>query len=337
MGSVTNKEIVLEEASRALLADALVWDNHQCMPLRPEDTSFLPQLQRCKTAGCDVVSLNISFDAVPWENGIQLVATMRHWLKQHSDDYILVETIRDIERARSENKLAVTFDIEGGVALVDHLPMVQFYYDLGVRWMLFAYNLNNSLGGGCNDEPAGLTDFGRQVLREMERVGMVVCCSHTSHETVMDMMEMAENPVIFSHSNPAALKAHYRNVKDEAIKACANTGGVIAINGIGEFLGDNDDRTETMVRHIDYCVQLVGADHVAIGTDYCFDQQELVEFLEQNPDVFDDKMRAEGLRMVKPEQIPEIADYLLRMNYIEQDVRNILGENHLRVARAVWK
>ena len=74
-----------------------------------------------------------------------------------------------------------------------------------------------------------------------------------------------------------------------------------------------------MVRHIDYCVQLVGADHVAIGTDYCFDQQELVEFLEQNPDVFDDKMRAEGLRMVKPEQIPEIADHLLRMNYSEQD------------------
>lgn len=337
MSTVTNTEIQLSESSRQLLSDALVWDNHQCMPLRPEDESFLPMLQRSKAAGCDVVSLNIGFDATPWEQGIKLVATMRRWVMQRPDEYILVESVVDIERARRENKMGVTFDLEGGVALDDHLPMVQLYYDLGVRWMLPAYNLNNSLGGGCNDEPAGLTDFGRDVVREMERVGMVVCCSHTGHQTVMDIMEMAENPVIFSHSNPAAVKDHYRNVKDEAIKACAATGGVMAINGIGEFLGENDDRTETMVRHIDYAVQLVGAEHVAIGTDYVYDMQELMEFLNDNPEVFDEEMRSMGIRMVQPEQIPEIAEQLLQMNYSEQDVRNILGENHLRVARQVWK
>ena len=337
MGSVTDTDISISKQSHALLADTLVWDNHQCMPLRPGDETFLPQLARCRRSGIDVVSLNVGFDAMPWENTLKMAATMRHWLRRHSDDYVLVEGVDDIQRARSENKLAVTFDIEGGNALDDHLPMVELYYDLGVRWMLFSYNLNNSLGGGCNDTPTGLTELGRQVLREMERVGMVVCCSHTGHETIMDIMEMAENPVIFSHSNPLSLKNHYRNVHDEAIEACARTGGVIAINGIGAFLGDNDDRTETMVRHIDYAVQLVGPDHVAIGTDFVFDRQELTDFLNDNPEMFDDRMREMGIRIVSPEQIPEVADHLLRMNYSERDVRNILGENHLRVAREVWK
>ncbi|MEM1112812.1 MAG: membrane dipeptidase [Pseudomonadota bacterium] len=337
MGIVTNSAIKLGKTGHSLFRDALVWDSHQCMPLRPDDVSFLPELTRCKAAGCDVVSLNIGFDLYPWEQGVKMLATFRQWLKANSASYVLIDTIDDIDRAQRENKLAVTFDIEGGLALDEHLPMVELYYDMGVRWMLFAYNKNNSLGGGCNDEPMGLSDFGRRVVREMERVGMVICCSHVSHETAMDIMEMADRPLIFSHSNPAGVTSHYRNVKDEAIKACAQTGGLIAVNGIGDFLGDQHSRTETIVRHIDYCAQLVGDEHVAIGTDYCFDQQELVDYLAQHPDVFDANMGANGVGLVTPEQIPEIAEHLLKMNYSEQAVRNILGENHRRVARAVWR
>jgi len=335
MGSVSTPEIIISDPCRKFMTDTLVWDNHQCMPLRPDDESFLPELERCKASGVDVVSLNVSFDCLPWENGIKLLATMRRWLKQRPDQYLLVERPEDILRARVEDKLAVTFDIEGGLALDEHLPMVQLYYDLGVRWMLLAYNSNNALAGGCHDKPQGLTEFGRRVVAEMERVGMVVCCSHTSYTAVMDIMEMATKPVIFSHSNPAGIKDHYRNVPDDAIRACARTGGVMCLSGIGQFMGDNDDRTETMVRHINYVADLVGVEHVGIGTDYVWDQQEVNDFLEQNPDVFGDEMRGQPINMFKPNQIPEVVEQLLQQNYSEADVRNIMGENLLRVFNAV--
>jgi len=337
MGSISLPQSTVTNRSRTLLESSVVWDNHMCMPLRAQDDSFLPQLERVKNSGIDVVSINISCDSCAADHGTQILATMRRWIKQRPEDYILVETVGDIERAHSENKLAVTFDIEGGVVLDDHLPMIQFYYDLGVRWMLFAYNLNNSLGGGCQDNNLGLTDFGREVVREMERVGMVVCCSHTSYQTTMDIMEMAEKPVIFSHSNPRALKNHYRNITDDAIQACAKTGGVIAINGIGDFLGNNDITTETFIRHIDYAAQLVGPQHVGIGTDYCFDLEEVEQIVKNNPDVFNPADYPNGIKIVEPERYPAIAEGLLAMNYSEADVRGIMGENHLRVARETWK
>src|SRR5262249_43579943 len=111
---------------------------------------FLPQLERYRKAGVDVASLNVGFDAVPWENTVRVLAHYRRWVQTHPDDLVLVETVADIDRARRERKLAVTFDIEGGCSLADQLSMVGLYYDLGVRWMLIAYNRNNSLGGGCH-------------------------------------------------------------------------------------------------------------------------------------------------------------------------------------------
>lgn len=331
------EEHPVSPAASSLLADSLVWDNHMCMPLRADDESFLPQLERCKRAGYNVVTLNIGFDGVPWEEAIRVVATMRRWLQERREHYLLCESVSDVLQARDENKLAVAFDLEGGVALNDHLPMVGLYYDLGVRWILFAYNRNNSLGGGCNDKPTGLTHFGRQVLAEAERVGMVVCCSHTGEQTATEIMELAKNPVIFSHSNPASLKSHYRNISDDLIRRCAAIGGVIGINGIGDFLGDNDSRTETYVRHIDYVAGLVGAEHVGLGTDYVFDSSELEEYVSQNPELYDANMRRDGFQMVSPEQIPEVAEQLLRMNHSESDVRKVLGENFLRVANSVWR
>lgn len=337
MGSIQLSDVSISNRARALMQDSVVWDSHMCMPLKAHDVSFLPQLERVKNAGLDVVSINVSCDSCPSDHASLVLGTMRHWIKSRPDQYVLVEGVADIERAKAEDKLAVTFDIEGGLVLEDHLPMIQFYYDLGVRWMLFAYNLNNSLGGGCQDDNMGLADLGREVVREMERVGMLVCCSHISHQTAMDILEMAENPVIFSHSNPRALKDHYRNIKDEAIVACAGTGGVVSINGIGDFLGNNDISTEAILRHIDYVAQLVGPQHVGIGTDYCFDQEDVAQILKDNPETFNPEDYSDGIKFMEPERFPAIAEGLLAMNYSETEVRGILGENHLRVAKQVWK
>jgi membrane dipeptidase len=321
-----------------VLRNALVWDDHGCMPLRPDDTSFLPQLARYARAGVNVVSLNVGFDAVPWENTVRMLAQFRHWVRQHADDFVLIQSVDDVLRAKAEGKLGVTFDIEGGCALADQLSMVELYYELGVRWMLVAYNRNNALGGGCQDDDRGLTTFGRQVLDEMARVGMVLCCSHTGHRTTMEAMGYSTNPVIFSHSNPLGVWPHKRNIADDVIKACAATDGVIALNGIGPFLGANDTRSETLVRHIDYVANLVGARHVGLGFDYVFDRAELDEYLANHPDIFPPSDGyAAGIGMVEPEQVPEVVELLLQKGYADEDVSAILGGNHLRVARRVWK
>jgi len=334
----TSTEHPISPRTVALLQDTLVWDNHGCMPLRPDDDTFLPQLARYHRAGTDVVSLNVGFDAVPWDNTVRMLAHFRRWVRQHAADYVLIETVGDVVQAKAQGKLGITFDIEGGCSLNEQLSMVEMYYDLGVRWMLIAYNRNNALGGGCQDDDQGLTAFGRQVLDEMARVGMVVCCTHTGFRTTMDVMQYSTNPVIFSHSNPLGVWQHKRNIRDEAIKACAGTDGVVGINGIGAFLGQNDTRTETVVRHIDYVANLVGAEHVGIGIDYVFDRAELDEFLAKNPHMFPPS-EGYGVRqnIVEPEQLPAVADQLLTMGYSDDDLRAILGGNHLRVAQRVWK
>ena len=119
--------------------------------------------------------------------------------------------------------------------------MVQAYYDLGVRSMLLTYNGENQAGFGCHAaNDTGLTSFGRGVVDEMNRVGMMVDVSHCGYRTSMDALECSASPVIFSHSSMRAVWDHERNIRDDQARACAATGGVIGINGVGIFLGDND-------------------------------------------------------------------------------------------------
>ena len=329
---------MVSERARELLKSSTVWDNHTCMPLRPEDESFLPQLARHRAAGAHAVTINVGFDAVPWQTAPAMLATIRGWVSERPQDYLLVETADEIEAARSSGRLAVLFDIEGGSALNGELGAVRRYYDLGVRWMLIAYNRNNALGGGCQDDDQGLTQFGRAVIAEMERVGMVVCCSHTGLRTAMEVMERSNNPVIFSHSNAAAIHQHKRNIPDDAIRACARTGGVVGINGIGIFLGPNGSSTGAFVDHVQHVADLVGPQHVGLSLDYVFDTKELEEYLAANRHIFP---ASEGyistISMVEPERIPAIVDELLKRGFDEEAIRGILGGNWMRIARSVWK
>lgn len=328
----------VSEQTKRLIERTVLWDNHACMPLRHDDDTFLPQLARHKNAGINLVILNICFDIHPPETGFLILASFRRWIDLHADDYVVVQTVEDISRAKNEGKLAVAFDIEGGKAVEGHPGLVEIFYRLGVRWMLIAYNRNNQLGGGCQDVDCGLTEYGRQIIDEMERVGMVLCCSHTGYRTAQEAMEYSRNPVIFSHSNPRALHDHERNIPDHLMLACAKTGGVININGIGIFLGKNDNSTDTLIRHIDYAVSLVGVEHVGLGLDYVYDQAELDEFIRSRPDTFPpEKGYGSGIALVEPERFPVIAEALLRRGYRDEDVQGILGHNNLRVAERVWR
>ena len=322
----------------ALLRASLVWDNHTCLPLRPNDRSFLPQLARHKAAGFDAVTVNVGFGDMGPEAHLRMLAALREWLGARPGEYALIETAQDIERARAGGRLAVGFDIEGANAIGDDIGLVQRYYELGVRWMLLAYNQGNRVGGGCQDEDGGLTPFGRALIAEMERVGMQLCLSHTGHRTVRDAFAVATRPVIFSHSNCAALHAHPRNIPDDLIRACAATGGVVGINGVGIFLGTNDISSETYARHVDHVVQLVGPAHASVALDYVFDMQELEEFMQTMQHTFPAGLGYEhGARFVPPEQIEAIVEVLQRWGYGDADLQAILGGNLMRLAREVWK
>src|SRR5690606_23584307 len=139
------------------------------------------------------------------------------------DQFVLIETVEDIERARATGRLAIGFDIEGANGIGDQASLISLYYDLGVRWMLMAYNRNNRVGGGCQDDDQGLTAFGREVLDGMALVGLRACGTHTGYRPSSEVMGYSANPVIYSHSNPRAVHDLPRNVPDDLLKRCAAT------------------------------------------------------------------------------------------------------------------
>ena len=313
----------------------LIWDNHACMPIRPEDPSFLPQLQRVREAGVNIISLNIGYGPHSVESHFRMLAQFRNWVEVNSDHYRLGQSIEDVRSSEQDGRLTIFFDIEGGGAIDDQISLVKLYYDLGVRWMLIAYNKNNLIGGGCYDDDLGLTALGRDVVAEMNRVGMVVCCSHTGERSVRDAIDTSADPVIFSHSNCKAIFDHARNVSDSLIRACAARGGVIGINGIGPFLGRELATADMLVRHIDHIAQMVGVDHVGLGLDYVFDQAELEDAFVQFKDTFPEV--PERLSFVGPEQIGDIKEQLDRRGYNREALTKIMGGNWLRIAESVWK
>jgi membrane dipeptidase len=270
---------------------------------------------------------------------MRVIAGIRAWLAAHPERFLLAGSVAEVERAKREGKLAVAFDLEGSVMLEDDLAMIALYRDLGIRQIHLAYNRDNSVAGGCHGADIPLTPFGREVVAEVNRAGLLMDCSHTGYRSSMEIMERSTRPVIFSHANPRALKAHARNIRDDQIDACAKSGGVIAINGIGIFLGANDISVATLVRHIDYVVQRVGAEHVGIGLDYSFGKISSDVPAGTDPAEWwppGNEYDLDALEIVPPERFPEITEALLERGYAVEDVRRILGGNMVRVARASW-
>lgn len=327
------------DAARNVLAESIVWDSHAGVACRPDlDLSFL---ERWRASGATFVSLNVGWDALSWEDSLRCTAHYRRWLDMHVDEYIVVERFADIERAKRERKLAVAFDLEGANALNKNIEMIGVYHQLGVRHMNLAYNRNNEFAGGCTDKDISLTPLGKEAIVEMNRIGMMVDCSHTGYTSSMDIMELSSKPVIFSHSNPRALWDHERNIRDDQIKACARTGGVVGINGVSKFLAkDNDCTTETVINHIDYVANLVGIDHVGIGLDSVLDPDEMPNLVKEFPNIWPASEASDwnyaSWSFIFPEHLPQIAEGLLLRQYSEADVRKVMGQNFARVAATVW-
>ena len=300
---------------------------------------WMPELKRYQAAGFDVVHINVGDSDIPLDRMMRALAGFRAWLLERPDQYSVAQSVGDVADAYEQDKLAVCFDIEGAQALGTDLALISRFYDLGVRWMLMAYNCGNAVGAGCHDAvDAGLTRFGRRLVAEMDRVGMIKDIAHTGYRTARDVIEISTVPVNISHSNPRALNDHPRCVPDDLMRACADSGGVLGISGLGLFLGNNDTSTKNVVRSINYAVEIMGIDHVGLGLDYVFDQQQLAGGYDLKRHIWPDGFGyGRSNRFVPPEQLGEIVEVLLEKGYRNEDVSKILGGNFLRVAQQVWK
>jgi membrane dipeptidase len=323
-------------APPARLASPFGWEQHCCLPL--EAGYDIAPLRRYRDAGVSYLSVNVGFAPHDIDATMRVLSSWRRQVLLDRDSFALVRTVDDMLEAQRQGRLVVGFDLEDTNPLGGEIGMVQAYYDLGVRSMLMTYNGENMAGFGCHaPDDTGLTGFGRAVVDEMNRVGMMVDVSHCGYRTCMDALERTTSPAIFSHSCMRSVWDHERNIRDDQARACAATGGVIGINGVGIFLGDNDISVQAMARHIDYAVQLVGPQHVGIGTDFVFDTDDLNRELE-NSQIFPPSYRTGNqMEFFPPEQLGPLEAELAGRGYSVADIAAIMGGNFLRVARQVWK
>jgi Zn-dependent dipeptidase, microsomal dipeptidase homolog len=318
----------------------LLWDNHICLPHLP-GTRSIEQIERHRQVGFNVAFINLGDADRDLDTVIRMAAFIRRWITENEDRFILLKGVEDIERARREGKLAIGFNLEGMYAIRDQLDMLPLLYDLGVRWALFVYNRQNLVGSGVHDQvDGGLTSFGRKVVAEMDSIGMIKCLSHTGHRTAYDILALSQQPCIYSHSNADALWPHARNIPDALITACAETGGVICVNGIDQFLGPDSASAQGMADHIDHIAQLVGIDHVGIGIDYGYAVSGPAEDPPSDPAFWPSshyQRPKSDVPTLPPEEIPTVLSILAERGYGPADIAKVAGENMLRIARHIWR
>lgn len=321
-----------------IISGRLVWDNHACPPMDLDaNLRFLPQLERFRAAGATVVSLNTGYGEMALEDHWALLAQMRRWILERPGSYRLIERAGDVELARASGQLGLVFDIEGAAPLDGDLDQVDRFYEQGVRWMLLAYNRANWAASGVHDEDRGLSDAGRALVQRMEKVGMVVCLSHTAYRSAFDALEMASKPMVFSHSNALKLSDHPRNIPDELIRACAAKGGVVGVNGIARFMGLAEASVDRLVDHMDHIASVGGPDAVGLGLDFVFDLVGLEEEKLGMANTFPPGLGYEQpTNCLPPEAIEAIAETLLRRGWRDAEISGALGANWLRVAKACW-
>jgi len=334
--------VQVSDQALALIENSLVWDN--LLPWIPgyNIDGIDRILPRFRNKGFNFVSLTLAGGAgvsSSIDSCMRRIARVRREIQERADWMVLATSVQAIRQARAEGKLAVNFNFQETLPFDDSLEMIEVYYQLGIRQALLAYNQKNRVGDGCAERTdAGLSRFGVEVVKTMNRVGMLVDGSHSGYRTTMDAMEVCEGPFIFSHANPAALHPHYRNIQDDQIKSCAASGGVIGINGVGGFLGDQHASSQSLFRCIDYVGELVGFEHVGLGLDYVEDIEGAYRIRQSASLAWPgDPGKVVKYQFAGPEQLSELVQLMLDHGYPEVAIRGILGENWAGLCERVWK
>lgn len=315
-----------------ILASSNVWDMTVPWIGAQQDVNIL---RRFHQAGVKYISVTTMNFPVTMESIETSIGTTRAMVDSEPDWLAIGTSIDEIDRGMAAGKLVLGFNVQETVQLGLDVSRVEQLHRLGVRHMLLAYQLRNFVADGCAEPAnAGLSIFGRHLIAEMNRVGMVVDCSHTGERSSLDAIDLTATPPIFSHSNPYGVYPHIRNISDDQIRACARKGGVVGVVGIGAFLGDPDATSATMFRHIDYVANLVGPRHVGIGTDFVDDMAGTWAAARTQMGMsWPDPTGTQFMHgeCFQPEQLPELVELMLAHDYKDEDVKGILGENFRRV------
>jgi membrane dipeptidase len=297
---------------------------------------WLPKL---RAGGVNVVVCAVYIDSLflpemALRRAVQLVDALNEEIALCPDEIELARSRADIERINGEGKIAALLAFEGAEPLGQDLSALRLFHALGLRMLSFAWMRRTAFGDGTweNDSRGGLTRLGRDAVREMYRLGVLVDVSHASDRTTWDILETATGPVIASHSNARALLDHPRNLTDDMIRAIAASGGVVGAVAVAGYIAQDEPSITRWVDHIDHLVNLAGIDHVAIGGDFYDDIAVMGashDIAAWGPAGGLGALRVPGMRSW--EDLPGLTAELLSRGYAEADMSKIFRENALRV------
>jgi membrane dipeptidase len=248
----------------------------------------------------------------------------------------ICRTRAEIDAAVSSGQIAFILAIEGGECIQDGIESLRVFYQLGVRVLGLTWNQRNQLADGVGEERSGggLTELGRDMVREANRLGILLDVSHLSIKSFWDLLEESDAPVVASHSNAKRLCGHRRNLDDEQIRALIDSGGMVGVNGVASFIDDvpANATIERMLDHIDHIVEVAGAENVGLGPDFV-DFMGPQGFGSTTVEMADGHVDPVGFATTR--DMPNVTAGLLARGYSDAQIRGILGENFLRVLTRV--
>lgn len=329
---------------RAIVIDALGGS----LIRRPApDIDGLDAIEQRRAAGITASNETLASDSETFWEAAKMVYEYLTLAKVEADRVLIIESVKDFERAQSQGKHGLILGFQGGTAFGDGVEGVYLFQKLGIRIAALAYNRRTLLGDGCyENDDQGLTVHGRRTVHALNEAGITVDLSHVGHRTALEATATSDKPVIYSHSNCRALTDHIRNVTDEQIAAVASKGGVIGIGPHSVFCERVPGKRPTIddfMAHIEHAIEVAGIDHVGIGTDM-FGGETLSErvfrthFSRVVPRFFGGYSIAEKYvtGFDNTSAFPLLADELAKRGLDDDSILKVLGKNFLRVFEQTW-
>lgn len=271
------------------------------------------------------------------------IAEWKRFFRDNADLILPARTTTDILGAKEQRKTAIVLGFQNTSAFEDQLGYIQHFKELGVGVVQIAYNTQNLIGTGCYEtKDGGLSDFGREAVAEMNRVGILCDLSHVGAVTSRDVILASKKPVAYTHIAPAALKKHPRNKTDEEIRFIVDRGGFVGVTMFPPFLAKGAKATvDDYVAAIDHVAGVAGEDHVGIGTDFTQDQDRaFFEWLSHDKGYarrlveFGDVINPKGIRSIG--EFRNLTAAMEKARWPERKIRKVMGANWLRVLKEVW-
>ena len=279
---------------------------------------------------------------------IQAVFELVH---RNPERLLVARTPADVDAAAATGRVAIVLNFQNGAPLERDVGRLDVFHAVGVRNIQLTYNERNAIGDGCLEpSDAGLSRFGRHVVAHMNELGMVVDLSHTGRRTSFEAMAASSRPCVFSHANPRTMIDNVRNIEDDQIRACADTGGVVGACAWGPILwrgGENPPGLDDLLDVVEYVAELVGIEHVGIGTDSTTSERDdhidahAREVNAAYPEVTAPFVArfggtAKHRYPVPVARLPEVGRRLVERGWTATEVASVMGGNFARVWRTVW-